>query len=904
MRLARVQLGPSFLLLSLLAVVCGQVALGAPDLADLLALDDSVRVESSRVGFDRRTGQFSTTITTTNISADVIPAPAYLVIESITSALVTVANADGLTVDGKPYFVLLESGQLAPGGNTSVRVAFSNPQRVRFNFAVRAYGSPTIVRIVECLRTKPETVLVGEPTTVTVTVEIGADAELIMDQVYLLQLNGAGTVQENLGRMYDDGTHGDSSIGDGTFTTQVLLDESSPVEVRLVVQAAYAGPPDVAHSDTVTVYIVNIPSQSAIEEVHQISREAAIAFANLAPVHGDETARQMVLDSLTSNPNVLKAELCADGTTISITFDSGHGNLQTFVATGPPGLAGTPTSNEFVTASFYYPVVDNVDYDITRYLNRHFCLEGRIFERSEFTLDVVANEFEKSGLILISSHGWVAGEDPNFDPIAIMTGEEVDSDSAHRYIELWDKRQVTEIYTAPDWDPKAGTGYWSFKPSYVEAECTGLPNSLVIASACQTLMNDKNTSMADAFLNNDAAAYVGWTESVCYSFANGIVTTLCERLLDGDTLEEAYFKWTVAERTDPICPNEATLSYRGDGTFKLPSTRGECLQNMGIDFTKVDITLDLRNVHSLFANWDGSRATVGSGFRVQFSSDFSIENPHNWGYSCSVGVPGWPGYVPPNWEISCLSPGNGTATMNEEAGRYLYAIYSSVKDSGKWLYNFPAHGSHLVNDPDYPYEWGADYGEPDEPQEIWWLSNLDTVEICDLDEMDILIDCYWIEPIDYEGGWKGWSSLYIGEVLKRSVYDAEYDGQGNVIKQELLGWSVQFSLFPYMDKYKDNASQIFPAPSWIFDGYECKQIGRGTPSEYWQAYCEQEGIEYSDKYESRDYIGSDVVTVNFPGPYYRKYNYSYYEEFDLIAAPVTAVFKYGSKELTYTCNAQ
>lgn len=902
MRLSKAEFGLAFLLLSLFVVFFGHIAFGDPDLTDLLALDEAVQVESSRGSFDRRTGQFCTTITTTNISADDIHALAYLVIESITSPLVTVANADGLTVDGKPYFAVLQSGQLGPGEYVAVKVAFSNPQRVRFSFAARAYCSPAVVRIIKHPRTKPDRVLVGEPTTVTATVEIGADAELIMDQVSLLRLDDAGVVDENLGRMYDDGTHGDSSIGDGIFTTQVLLDESSPAEVRLMVQAAYTGPPDVAHSDAVTVYVVDLPSQSAIEEVHQISAEAALQFANLAPVHGYETARQMVLESLISNPNVLKAELCADGTTISVIFDSNHGNLQTLIATGPPGVEGTPTSNEFVMASFYYPIVDNVADEVTENLSKHLCVTGSKYGRSSFTLDVMADEFEKNGLILIHSHGCVAGPNKVSDPIAIMTGEEVTSDSASEYIDLWTLGQVTEIYAAPDWDPKAGTGYWSFKPSYVEATCKGLPGSLVIAGACQTLMNHTNTTMADAFLNNGAAAYVGWTKTVGHSFANGILKTLCERLHDGDTLEDAYFKWTVVDRTDPFY--KATLAYVGDGTFKLPGTRQECLQNMGVDFRKVDITLDLKNVHSLFANWDGSRATVGSGFRVQFSSDFSIENPHNWGYSCSVGVPGWPGYVPPNWEISCATPGNGTATMNEEAGSYIYAIYCSVNDSGKWLYNIPVHGPHIVSDPDYPYEWGGDSGEPEEPQDIWWLSSLDTVEICDLDEMDIPIDCYWREPVDYEGGSKSWSSLYVGEVLKRSVYDAEYDEEGNLIKQELLGWSVQFSLFPYMDKYKDNASQIFPAPSWIFDGYRCKQIGNGAPPEYWQAYCEQEGIEYSDKYKSRDYIGSDVVTVNFAGPYYRRYNYSYYEEFDLIAAPVTAVFKYGSKELTYTCNAQ
>lgn len=127
----------------LLVVFSGGVAFGDLDLGTLVPLNDSVPVQSSRVGYDRRTGQFSATVTTTNISAEAIPSPVYLVIESITSPAVTVANADGLTVDGKPYFVLLSNGELASGGAISVRIAFSNPQRRRFNFVAKAYCQGT-----------------------------------------------------------------------------------------------------------------------------------------------------------------------------------------------------------------------------------------------------------------------------------------------------------------------------------------------------------------------------------------------------------------------------------------------------------------------------------------------------------------------------------------------------------------------------------------------------------------------------------------------------------------------------------------------------------------------------------------------------------------------------------------
>lgn len=130
--------GFSFVL-SLLTVFCGGVAFGDLDLGTLIPLDDSVQIQSSRVAYDRRTGEFSCTVKTTNTSAEAISAPIYMVIESITSSAVTVANADGYTADGKPYFVILQDGELVSGDNISTRVAFANPQRRRFNFVARAY---------------------------------------------------------------------------------------------------------------------------------------------------------------------------------------------------------------------------------------------------------------------------------------------------------------------------------------------------------------------------------------------------------------------------------------------------------------------------------------------------------------------------------------------------------------------------------------------------------------------------------------------------------------------------------------------------------------------------------------------------------------------------------------------
>lgn len=106
-------------------------------------LSEYADITVGRVGYDRRTGRFSVSVTVANISAEVIGEPVWLVIESISNPLVTLANADGTTIDGKEYMDLsglLGDGQLDPGETVVKRVYFNNPSRVRFTFEPSVRG--------------------------------------------------------------------------------------------------------------------------------------------------------------------------------------------------------------------------------------------------------------------------------------------------------------------------------------------------------------------------------------------------------------------------------------------------------------------------------------------------------------------------------------------------------------------------------------------------------------------------------------------------------------------------------------------------------------------------------------------------------------------------------------------
>ena len=104
---------------------------------------DSIAESRSEMHVDRVTGIATMTITITNISAADLLSPMTAVIDNISSAEVTVANADGVTPDGKPSFDLndeLGNGVLSPGESVAFTLQFNNPNRGRFSFEVKVFA--------------------------------------------------------------------------------------------------------------------------------------------------------------------------------------------------------------------------------------------------------------------------------------------------------------------------------------------------------------------------------------------------------------------------------------------------------------------------------------------------------------------------------------------------------------------------------------------------------------------------------------------------------------------------------------------------------------------------------------------------------------------------------------------
>lgn len=417
-------------------------------------------------------------------------------------------------------------------------------------------SSSTSDHFVQAPEADPSSIVVGDSTLVTITTKINPVAELLPDSIHLERLDENGNVISDLGQLYDDGMNGgDSRPGDSIFTKQVNFNEPDEGEIRLRITVSYSASPSPVYSDILTLNVLSLPSEEEVNIVLSTNAEASSNFDTWSQEYGADTARQMVIDSLKANSNVAEVSLSRDGTTIDVVYDSG---LEAAILTEEEGTDGMPDSNIGIVASSLYSnsglaTSGECNY-INNKLNDETCVQSTILADGVYTLDSVKNLDDK-GVIFIHTHGGITG-----GVVSIMTGERASTFFGIPTSHLIDWVLKRVVVVSAD-----GKNYWAFKPSFITHYANSFPDSLVVISACHSLDGD---TMANAFLNKGAAAYVGWSDTVMRSFAIGINQVLFDRLADNKTLQEAFNGWTLAQRTDTT--HNAVYIFRGDGNIRLP----------------------------------------------------------------------------------------------------------------------------------------------------------------------------------------------------------------------------------------------------------------------------------------------------------------------------------------------
>jgi hypothetical protein len=205
----------------------------------------------------------------------------------------------------------------------------------------------------------PTTVPVAVGTPVRVTAVI-TDPSVIAASVILQRIDGAGRVVGTLGAMVDDGTAGDVTVGDRTYTIRPTLYEQAPGSVRLRASAAFQGRLTRVVSAPVSVTVTGASATVRITE------PANLAYLNVSPTQvrgtvGDPNA-SVLINGVTAPVNATDQTFTAqvpllEGTnTLSAVATNSNGavttaTVQVTLDTTPPQVhIDTPVA-EFVTSA-------------------------------------------------------------------------------------------------------------------------------------------------------------------------------------------------------------------------------------------------------------------------------------------------------------------------------------------------------------------------------------------------------------------------------------------------------------------------------------------------------------------------------------------------------------------------
>jgi hypothetical protein len=143
----------------------------------------------------------------------------------------------------------------------------------------------------------PASVPSGALTQVIVTEELPLDSFLLASSLRLARYDTTGNLIADLGPMFDDGTHGDETPGDGVFSTTIAVNEAGPLAIVLQATAAFSDDPGQSASAAILLPVT-------------VSDSGAMALSELAASlrAGDKTTayrrlgyalnNQLVLDSL------------------------------------------------------------------------------------------------------------------------------------------------------------------------------------------------------------------------------------------------------------------------------------------------------------------------------------------------------------------------------------------------------------------------------------------------------------------------------------------------------------------------------------------------------------------------------------------------------------------------------
>lgn len=393
-------------------------------------------------------------------------------------------------------------------------------------------------------------------------------AETVTASVY--QVDDSGKVMSQITLLHDDGLeiHGDSLAADGLYSGKAVLTESTEGYINL---QTFAG--DVPSSAVLKLSVLKHLTDEQLAQTEIIENNTQSKLDQLAASSGNlQKAKEETVAWLQTQDEVEHAGISGEGGSIWYLLDNGILGGISSAPENTKGLSNTveeAASNNALTA-----LTQDVEQTVATIGSQQVAVVSPFSGTlpSSTVYDAVYQSFEQSnypflvervkdsaagvnffkglnqyGVVVLDSHG-----DTYYDEIVLQKFHDkygVDFKYAGPQVMfLTGEKATAENNKTYELDLKKGrlaiiSGYYAITPSFITRYNDMLPGTIVYNGSCRSAYND---SMSDAFLNNGASAYYGYTDYVKLAYDQVIAPFVFNALNNENMTTGQAFEAAVA----------------------------------------------------------------------------------------------------------------------------------------------------------------------------------------------------------------------------------------------------------------------------------------------------------------------------------------------------------------------
>ncbi|MBD0383262.1 S-layer homology domain-containing protein [Paenibacillus sedimenti] len=439
-----------------------------------------------------------------------------------------------------------------------------------------------------------DTIFAAEPTEVTFRASLNTN---VATGLKLYKVDNNNNVIAELTSLYDDGqeSHGDSLKADGIYSGTVSLTESAEGYIR--VQALSGG----VSSNVLKLSVVNHLTDQQFTQVSSMSNDTQAKYSQLISELGDtQQAKEETVAWLEAQPEVESAGISGSGGSIWYVMDSG---ILGGISAAPQNSKGLSAADGQVESSgdalqTVTPMLQSLEQASTSVGSKRAAVISPFYSKlaSATVYDAVYNIIDQSeypfeaerikdavadvnffkglknyGVVVLDTHGDTFYNETVLQTLYVKYGIEFQT-VGPQVMFLTGEMATSENKQKHEMDLKKGrlaiiSGYYAITPSFITRYNDSMPETIVYNGSCRSLFNN---SMADAFINNGARTYYGYTDYVSLNYDQAIVQSLFNSLINQNMTTDEAFNAVVAEHG----ANDGLASFAMKGSSIGVKTEG------------------------------------------------------------------------------------------------------------------------------------------------------------------------------------------------------------------------------------------------------------------------------------------------------------------------------------------